>query len=79
MLVQLLPGNGGKISPIIRLVPVPLNSCGGIRNDKVVLEANQDYWAGRAKIDQLIFRSIPDNSIRLLELQNGSIQVMEFP
>lgn len=49
------------------------------RNDKVVLQANQDYWAGRPKIDQLIFRSIPDNSVRLLELQNGSIQAMEFP
>ena len=45
----------------------------------MVLQANHDYWAGRPKIDQLIFRSIPDNSVRLLELQNGSIQAMEFP
>ena len=45
----------------------------------VVLQANQDYWAGRPKIDQLIFRSIPDNSVRSLRLQNGSVRTMEFP
>ena len=45
----------------------------------MVLQANQDYWAGRPKIDQLIFRSIPDNSVRSLRLQNGSVRTMEFP
>ena len=49
------------------------------RGDKVVLEVNTDYWGGRPNLDRIIFRSIPDNSVRLIELQNGSIHAMEFP
>ena len=49
------------------------------RGDKVVLEVNMDYWGGRPNLDRIIFRSIPDNSVRLIELQNGSIHAMEFP
>ena len=49
------------------------------RGDKVVLEVNEDYWGGRPNLDRIIFRSIPDNSVRLIELQNGSIDIMEFP
>jgi peptide/nickel transport system substrate-binding protein len=49
------------------------------REDKVVLEANKDYWEGRPPLDRIILRSIPDNSVRLIELQNGSIHAMEFP
>ena len=49
------------------------------RGDKVVLEVNHDYWGGRPPLDRIIFRSIPDNSVRLIELQNGSIDAMEFP
>ena len=49
------------------------------RGDKVVLEVNRDYWGGRPNLDRIIFRSIPDNSVRLIELQNGSIHAMEFP
>ena len=49
------------------------------RGDKVVVEVNDDYWGGRPPLDRIIFRSIPDNSVRLIELQNGSIHAMEFP
>ncbi len=49
------------------------------RGDKVVLEANDTYWGGRPLLDRVIFRSIPDNSVRLIELQQGSLHAMEFP
>ena len=49
------------------------------RNDKIVLEANDAYWGGRPVLDRVIFRAIPNNSVRLLELQNGNLHVMEFP
>ncbi len=49
------------------------------RDDKVVLEANKEYWGGRPPLDRLIFRAIPDNSVRLIELQNGSLHAMEYP
>ena len=30
-------------------------------------------------LDRVIFRSIPDNSVRLIELQQGNLHAMEFP
>ena len=49
------------------------------RNDKIVLAANNQHWAGRPALDRLIFRSIPNNAVRLVELQNGNLHAMEFP
>ncbi|MBX5476487.1 MAG: ABC transporter substrate-binding protein [Clostridia bacterium] len=44
------------------------------KDSQIVLERNDDYWGEPAKVDQLVFRVIPDNSERLLELQSGTIQ-----
>lgn len=49
------------------------------RSDQIVLTANNTHWAGKPEIDRLIFRSIPDNSERYMELQEGKIHIMEFP
>src|SRR5207244_3095695 len=40
-------------------------------------EANKDYWAGRPCIDRLIIRGIPDNTVRLLEMERGTVQMMD--
>jgi peptide/nickel transport system substrate-binding protein len=48
------------------------------KDDRIVLERNPDYWGEKALLDRVIFRSIIDNSARLLELQAGSIDLMEF-
>jgi peptide/nickel transport system substrate-binding protein len=48
------------------------------KDDRIVLERNPDYWDEKALLDRVIFRSIVDNSARLLELQAGSIDLMEF-
>jgi peptide/nickel transport system substrate-binding protein len=48
------------------------------KDDRIVLERNPDYWGEKARLDRVIFRSIVDNSARLLELQAGSIDLMEF-
>ena len=49
------------------------------RDDQIVLSANDTHWAGKPALNQLIFRSIPDNAMRLAELQAGNLHVMEFP
>ncbi|MFQ6042267.1 MAG: ABC transporter substrate-binding protein, partial [Candidatus Poribacteria bacterium] len=49
------------------------------RNDRIVLEANENYWGGKPGVQRLIFRTIPESSVRLLELQKGNIHIMEFP
>ncbi|MBN2261145.1 MAG: ABC transporter substrate-binding protein [Clostridiales bacterium] len=47
-----------------------------IKDDKIVLEKNENYWGEGPLLDKLIFRTIPDNSARLLELQAGTIDMM---
>ena len=49
------------------------------RNDKIVLAANETYWNGRPRLDRLIFRAIPDNAVRFIKLQNGSLHAIQFP
>jgi peptide/nickel transport system substrate-binding protein len=47
-----------------------------VPTQKIILDANPDYWGGRPKLDKLVFKPIPENSVRLLELENGSISGM---
>ncbi len=49
------------------------------RGDRIILTSNINHWTGKPEIDRLVFRSIPDNSKRLLELKQENIHVMEFP
>ncbi len=42
-------------------------------------KANPQYWAGKAKIDDLIFSITPDASVRWAKLQKGECQVMPYP
>ena len=49
------------------------------RDDKITLAANNQHWAGRPAVDRLIFQSIPNNTERLTELQQGNIHIMDLP
>jgi peptide/nickel transport system substrate-binding protein len=48
------------------------------KNDRIVLEANSGYWDGRPYLDKVIFRMIPENSDRLLELTTGHIDICQI-
>jgi peptide/nickel transport system substrate-binding protein len=52
-----------------------------IRDDRIILEKNTDYWdkSGGPYLDKLIFRAIPDNPVRFLELKGGNIHICQFP
>jgi len=47
-----------------------------VTGQKIVLEAFDDYFEGRAKIDRYIARVIPDNATMFLELKFGGIDFM---
>ncbi|TLS38670.1 ABC transporter substrate-binding protein [Pseudalkalibacillus caeni] len=48
------------------------------RNDRVVLNKNKDYWLdGYPKVDQVIFRTIPENSARLNALLSGEVDMVD--
>jgi ABC-type transport system substrate-binding protein len=49
------------------------------KSDHVILEANEDYWQERASLDKLIFKIITDPSARLMALEVGEVQGMEYP
>ena len=49
-----------------------------VPQDRIVLERFPEYWdAGAIKLDRVIYQPIPDSSIRLANLQAGSIEMSE--
>ncbi|MEA3407170.1 MAG: ABC transporter substrate-binding protein [Chloroflexota bacterium] len=44
-----------------------------IPDDKIVLEANPDYWGEKPKIQELVYRVVVEPTARLLELQAGTV------
>lgn len=46
------------------------------RGEKIVLEANADYFEGPAYIHRVLYRVIPDASTMFLELQSGGLDYM---
>lgn len=44
--------------------------------DRIVLEANPDYYAGRTSMDRVQFRFIPEASVRLAELEAGGLDLI---
>lgn len=47
-----------------------------VTDDQITLSKNEDYFDEIANVDTVIFRTIPDNGARFLELQAGSIDMM---
>lgn len=46
------------------------------KDQKIVLKRNDNYWGPRPALDEVVFRTIPDNSARLMELKSGTIDAM---
>jgi len=44
-----------------------------VPDDKITLEANEDYWGTVPTIDKLVYRVIVEPTARLLELQAGTV------
>lgn len=49
------------------------------KKQKIVLEANPNYWGTKPYAQTLIFRAIPDNNTRLQEMMAGNLHVMDTP
>jgi peptide/nickel transport system substrate-binding protein len=47
-----------------------------MKGGELVLEAKKDYWKGAPKIDEVVFRPIPDDSTRLAELKVGNVDII---
>ncbi len=49
------------------------------KDRQVVFDAFDGHWAGRAKLDQLIFSIQPDAADRWTKLKNGECHIMAYP
>ena len=47
------------------------------KNSELVLERFAGYWRGPAAIERLVFRPIPDETVRLANLRSGTIQLVD--
>lgn len=47
------------------------------QGQEVVLKAFPDYWAGKPKLDKIVFRYIPEASTRIAALKTGSVDVID--
>jgi len=75
---HLLEGQDITKSPLARK-PVgtgPYRFTEWVAGQKIVLDANKDYFEGRPYIDRYIYRIIPDSSTMYLELKAGAIDLM---
>ncbi len=48
-------------------------------NDRIVLEANEDYWRGRPALDRVVFRTVPEEGARMLSLRTGEADMVLLP
>jgi peptide/nickel transport system substrate-binding protein len=48
-----------------------------VPGQRIVMEANDDYWGGRPKVDRLVIRPVPEPSTRVAELQTGGADIIQ--
>jgi peptide/nickel transport system substrate-binding protein len=75
---HLLLGQDITKSPLVR-APVGTGAYRFVEwtsGEKVVLEANDDYFEGKPYIHRVVYRIIPDLSTMFLELRNGGLDSM---
>lgn len=47
------------------------------RDDRMIVVANENYWGGKPITPTIVFRTIPENSTRLLAFEAGEIDVFQ--
>ncbi|WP_104748028.1 ABC transporter substrate-binding protein [Helicobacter cetorum] len=50
-----------------------------MKDEKVVLLRNENYWNKRAYLDRVVFRVVPNASIRALALRTGEVSMISAP
>ncbi len=46
-------------------------------DDEIVLSANKDYFKGSPGLDGVVFKIIPDETVRILELEKGNVHLLQ--
>ena len=54
----------------------PLKYVSWTKDDKLVTDANADYWGGKIDVDRVVFRSVPETSPRIAGLLKGELDAI---
>src|SRR5215510_2378123 len=54
----------------------PVKFVSWVKDDKLVLDANSDYWGGKPDFDRMLVRSIPETSPRVAALLKGEVDII---
>jgi len=54
----------------------PVKFTSWVKDDRLVLDANKDYWGGKIDADQVIFRPIPELAARVAALLKGEVDLI---
>ncbi len=54
----------------------PVRFVSWTKDDKLVLEANPDYWGGRIDVDRVVFRPVPETAPRVAGLLKGEFDAI---
>ncbi len=50
-----------------------------VKDQRIVVAANDDYWGGKPTLRKVTFRFIPDANTRVLALQAGEVRISDIP
>jgi len=54
----------------------PVRFVSWVKDDKMVLEGNPDYWGGKPDFDRMIVRAIPETAPRIAALLKGEVDMI---
>ena len=75
---QYIKANGDDVLARSPVSTGPYKFVRWLRDDRLELEAYDNYWRGQPKIKRVIVRAIPNDSVRLEELQAGSVDLINI-
>ena len=54
----------------------PVKFTSWVKDDRMILDANRDYWGGRIAVDQIVFRPLPELAARIGALLKGEADIV---
>jgi peptide/nickel transport system substrate-binding protein len=54
----------------------PVKFVSWVKDDRLILDANRDYWGGQIDADRVIFRPIPETPPRIAALLRGEVDII---
>jgi peptide/nickel transport system substrate-binding protein len=54
----------------------PVKFTSWVKDDRLVLDANRDYWGGKIDVDQIIFRPLSELASRMAALLKGEVDII---